>query len=76
MKDLEKEHAEIRLSTFQVLDQLFQRSHSLRQLLCADFQKIISLGINIRVHIILIKVTSRCYSNWSGPFTTPSKCGN
>lgn len=52
MKDIEKEHAEIRLSSFQVLDQLFQRSHSLRQLMCADFQKIISLG-NIRVHIII-----------------------
>lgn len=32
-----KAHSEIRLSTFQIVDQLFQRSHHFRDLFLTDF---------------------------------------
>lgn len=39
MKDLAKKHAQIRLSAFQVLSELFSRSNQLRELLSSDFKK-------------------------------------
>ena len=42
---LEKEHAEIRLSAFQILNELFVRSHCLRDLFLADFQTIMDLSL-------------------------------
>lgn len=44
LRDLAKDHSEVRLSTFQVIDQLFQRSHQFRQLVSIDFQKVLTLG--------------------------------
>lgn len=39
MLQLRKEHAEIRLSAFQIANELFFRSHVFRELLISDFQK-------------------------------------
>ena len=39
MSHLSKNHAEIRLSSFQIIDELFQRSHLFRELLLSDFQR-------------------------------------
>ena len=39
MSHLVKKHAEIRLSAFQVANELFHRSHVFRELLISDFQK-------------------------------------
>lgn len=38
MSHLSKDHAEIRLSSFQLVDELFSRSHLFRELLISDFQ--------------------------------------
>lgn len=38
MQDLSKKHAEVRLSTFQLIDYLFTRSHAFRELLISDFK--------------------------------------
>lgn len=45
MKDLATKHSEVRLSSFQVIDQLFQRSHSFRNLVCSNCKEIIHLGM-------------------------------
>lgn len=39
MDQLAKQHAEIRLSSFQIINELFTRSHIFRELLISDFQK-------------------------------------
>ena len=39
MSHLAKNHAEVRLSSFQIIDDLFQRSHLFRELLLSDFQR-------------------------------------
>lgn len=43
MSHLVKQHAEIRLSTFQLTNELFHRSHVFRELLVSDFQKFVQL---------------------------------
>ena len=43
MVDLVEEHAEIRLSAFQLSNELFQRSHVFRELLISEFQKFVYL---------------------------------
>ena len=43
MKDLGKKHAQVRLSAFQVLNELFNRSSLFRQLVLSDFKKFASL---------------------------------
>ena len=47
MSHLSKDHAEIRLSAFQIIDDLFQRSHLFRELLLSDFQKFTRLVTGI-----------------------------
>ncbi|XP_066278932.1 UV-stimulated scaffold protein A-like isoform X1 [Branchiostoma lanceolatum] len=42
---LQKDHAEIRLSAFQTMDELFQRSHAFRELLIAEFQEFLELTV-------------------------------
>ena len=42
---LAKDHAEVRLSAFQVCNDLFQRSHTFRELTTESFQKIIPLSM-------------------------------
>ncbi|PIK36266.1 putative UV-stimulated scaffold protein A [Apostichopus japonicus] len=49
MSQLEQEHAEIRLSTFQVMNELFQRSHSFRELLVAEMQEFLLLTVETDV---------------------------
>ena len=44
MRDVATKHSEVRLSSFQIIDQLFQRSHIFRQLVTSDCQKLITLG--------------------------------
>lgn len=44
MRDVATEHSEVRLSSFQMIDELFQRSHLFRQLITSDCQKLILLG--------------------------------
>lgn len=39
MGHLSKDHAEVRLSSFQVMKELFSRSHVFRELLISDFEK-------------------------------------
>ena len=39
MDQLVKKHAEIRLSAFQIINELFMRSHTFRELLISDFKK-------------------------------------
>ena len=43
MMQLEEQHAEIRFSAFQLVNELFCRSHAFRTLLLADFQTYIEL---------------------------------
>ncbi|XP_036709634.1 UV-stimulated scaffold protein A isoform X3 [Balaenoptera musculus] len=45
MAQLSQEHAEVRLSTFQVLDQLFARSHHFRMLVVSNFQEFLELTL-------------------------------
>ena len=40
---LSKDHAEVRFSSFQVIEELFPRSHLFRELLISDFRKFASL---------------------------------
>ena len=44
MGDLAKKHAEVRLSAFQIVVELFPRSHLFRQLLISDFQRLAELA--------------------------------
>lgn len=44
MESIGEEHSEIRLSAFQLVNELFQRSHFFRQLLTVDFQRLVTLG--------------------------------
>ena len=43
MTRLEKDHAEVRLSAFQLTRELFVRSHCFRDLLLSDFQRFLEL---------------------------------
>ncbi|KAL7983972.1 hypothetical protein Chor_004512 [Crotalus horridus] len=45
MSQLNQEHAEIRLSAFQIVDQLFARSHLFRTLLVSNFQEFLELTV-------------------------------
>lgn len=47
MSYLAKDHAEIRLSAFQIIDDLFRRSHLFRELLLSDFQRFTHLVTGI-----------------------------
>ncbi|KAJ8026228.1 UV-stimulated scaffold protein A [Holothuria leucospilota] len=49
MSQLEEEHSEIRLSAFQVMNELFQRSHHFRELLVADMQQFLLLTVETDV---------------------------
>ena len=44
MTQLRKEHAEIRLSAFLIIDELFMRSHCFRELMLAEFQEFLELA--------------------------------
>ncbi|KAL8616586.1 hypothetical protein ACOMHN_036618 [Nucella lapillus] len=50
MMQLNREHAEIRLSTFQVIDEIFNRSHAFRELLVTDFQTFLALTVETDQH--------------------------
>jgi len=43
MTRLEKYHSEVRLSAFQIIRELFVRSHCFRNLLLSDFQRFLQL---------------------------------
>ncbi|XP_030170251.1 UV-stimulated scaffold protein A isoform X3 [Lynx canadensis] len=45
MAQLSREHAEVRLSAFQVIDQLFARSHRFRVLVVSNFQEFLELTL-------------------------------
>ncbi|KAJ6651008.1 hypothetical protein lerEdw1_001193 [Lerista edwardsae] len=45
MTQLNQEHAEIRLSAFQVVDELFSRSHQFRTLIISNFQEFLELTV-------------------------------
>ncbi|XP_040822026.1 UV-stimulated scaffold protein A isoform X1 [Ochotona curzoniae] len=45
MTQLAWEHAEVRLSAFQILEELFARSHHFRLLVVADFQELLELTL-------------------------------
>ncbi|XP_033004293.1 UV-stimulated scaffold protein A isoform X2 [Lacerta agilis] len=45
MTQLNQEHAEIRLSAFQVVDELFTRSHQFRTLIISNFQEFLELTV-------------------------------
>nr|XP_044987776.1 UV-stimulated scaffold protein A-like [Jaculus jaculus] len=45
MTQLTQDHAEIRLSAFQIMDELFSRSHQFRMLLISDFQEFLELTL-------------------------------
>ncbi|XP_042526945.1 UV-stimulated scaffold protein A isoform X2 [Dipodomys spectabilis] len=45
MTQLSQDHAEIRLSAFQVVNELFTRSHQFRTLLVSDFQEFLELTL-------------------------------
>lgn len=47
MTQLEKEHSEIRLSAFQMMDELFNRSHTFRELLLCDLQTFLELTVGM-----------------------------
>ena len=45
MVQLVKDHSEIRLSTFQMIDELFNRSHAFRELIIEDFKTLLELAV-------------------------------
>nr|XP_012638821.1 UV-stimulated scaffold protein A isoform X2 [Microcebus murinus] len=45
MAQLSQEHAQVRLSAFQVVDELFTRSHQFRMLVVSDFQEFLELTL-------------------------------
>ena len=45
MTQLEKEHAEIRLSSFQIMDELFNRAQLFRQLVDEEFHRVLELTV-------------------------------
>lgn len=45
MTQLNQEHAEIRLSAFQIVSELFSRSHQFRTLLIDNFQEFLELTV-------------------------------
>ena len=45
MTQLKKNHAEIRLASFQIINELFLRSHVFRELLLGDFQTLLELTV-------------------------------
>ncbi|XP_042314366.1 UV-stimulated scaffold protein A [Sceloporus undulatus] len=45
MTQLNQEHAEIRLSAFQIVDELFTRSHQFRTLIISNFQELLELTV-------------------------------
>ena len=45
MKRLEESHCQIRFSAFQVIDELFSRSHAFRTFLVGDFQRFLELTV-------------------------------
>nr|XP_022341509.1 UV-stimulated scaffold protein A-like [Crassostrea virginica]XP_022341510.1 UV-stimulated scaffold protein A-like [Crassostrea virginica] len=47
MTQLEKDHSEIRLSAFQMIDELFNRSHSFREMLLCDLQTYLELTVEV-----------------------------
>lgn len=47
MANMAKKHAEIRLSAFQIVAEIFPRSHIFRQLMISDFQQLTRLVIGI-----------------------------
>ncbi|XP_023556073.1 UV-stimulated scaffold protein A isoform X2 [Octodon degus] len=47
MTQLSQDHAEIRLSAFQIVDELFARSHQFRMLLVSDFQEFLELTLGM-----------------------------
>lgn len=57
---LKREHAEIRLSTFQIIDELFTRSHKFRELLLENFQSYLELTLgeyHIAIFLLNINVS-------------------
>ena len=51
---MSKDHSEIRLSSFQVCDELFNKSHTFRELVANNFQKIIALGMYVAYMYLII----------------------
>ena len=45
LNQMEKEHAEIRFSCFQIVNELFLRSHAFRQMILADFHNLLELCV-------------------------------
>lgn len=52
MTQLEKEHSEIRLSAFQMMDELFNRSHAFRELLLCDLQTFLELTVGMSQELV------------------------
>lgn len=50
MVQLVNDHSEIRLSTFQMIDELFNRSHAFRELVVEDFQTLLELAVESNPH--------------------------
>lgn len=55
---LEKGHSEIRLSSFQMIEELFNRSHCFRELLISNFQHFLELTVGrlFLVYDIIVKL--------------------
>ena len=47
MTQLQKEHSEIRLSSLQIINEIFLRSHAFRELLVDDFQEFLKLTVGV-----------------------------
>lgn len=45
MTQLNEDHAQIRLSAFQIVDELFTRSHQFRTLIISNFQELLELTV-------------------------------
>jgi hypothetical protein len=61
MTQLEKDHAEIRLSAFQIADQIFVRSHQFRDLILSDFHTFLELTAGKYLALVFIRVSGRGY---------------
>ena len=56
MSQMTVDHSEVRLSTFQMIDELFQRSHAFRELLLQDFQTFLELSAGQSVSLYIYKI--------------------
>ncbi|XP_071947657.1 UV-stimulated scaffold protein A-like [Antedon mediterranea] len=78
MTQLRKDHAEIRLSAFQIIEEIFSKSHHFRELLVSEFQEFLELTSEMSLDMplpppkaaanLLKEQTLKAVQNWFDKF--------